>query len=300
MNPPASVNPFALFRQSFQWGGRFTGRELFVVVFSMLLLAVGILFLHILLVAEPGTVSHAALRLSRPAWLILALATIAGAIVRRLHDLGLPAGLALLTLVPYLNVAFFFYVLFAPGIEGAETPRARLSVSSLVAAIAVALGCGVLYALSTPGLKASREGANESAAIGDLRSLASAQVRYQARNGGAFEGRWECLARPADCLPGDSGPRLVDADALRSPKRGYAREFRTGRPAARPPAISATSTSGFAIVARPVSATDGRRTFCTDTSGRICALPGQPAAGVVETTAAPDGVRCAPACIDLR
>lgn len=123
-------------------------------------------------------------------------------------------------------------------------------------------------------------------------------MKYAERNGGVFEGRWECLAQPAACLPGDAGPPLIETDRLHSPRMGYSRELHRGPTAARPPGRSATSIRGFAIVARPESV-DGR-TFCTDTSGRLCSFRQGEGAMPVEVTREYEGVRCATRCLDLR
>jgi type IV pilus assembly protein PilA len=68
---------------------------------------------------------------------------------------------------------------------------------------------GVVAAIAIPGLLRARMAANESAAIGMMRSIASAQAVYAAECGskGSFSPSFEALARPNATKPG-SAPYL--------------------------------------------------------------------------------------------
>lgn len=120
--------------------------------------------------------------------------------------------------------------------------------------------------------------AYESGTIGDIRSVVSAQSAYQSANQGYYDGRLECLAAPAACLPEypEDGPHFLDEEtaSLRT-RRRYAREFVPGTPAETfLGGISPSSVSTFAYLAIPVEVADGtRRAFCGDSSGRICFTP---------------------------
>ena len=70
---------------------------------------------------------------------------------------------------------------------------------------------------------------NESAILGDLRIVISAQAAYAAANAGFYDSRLECLAKPWDCIPGypRSAPAFLDADLASNDyvRRGYRRMF---------------------------------------------------------------------------
>lgn len=132
---------------------------------------------------------------------------------------------------------------------------------------------GIVAAIAIPSFLRARVAANESAAIGDIRAVISAQVQYQTINGGYF-GPIECLAAPGRCLPSYSGETLLPAElAAAVSKQGYKRTFHAG-PAAGgtlPPSVSRSSLMSFAYVAVPLTASQtGVRSFCGDATGRIC------------------------------
>lgn len=134
--------------------------------------------------------------------------------------------------------------------------------------------------LMTPmhGWSGRRPSWNESVAIGDVRTMISAQATYQANNGG-FHDVPECLAGPRRCIPGYPAdaptfiePQLGQATVVR---QGYRRTFYPG-PTAEPSAVrerkaSPTSITSYVYIAVPLSfGRTGSRAFCGDGSGRIC------------------------------
>ena len=137
-------------------------------------------------------------------------------------------------------------------------------------------GVGMISAIAIPSLLRARVSANESATIGDIRTVISAQAAYQSANGGWYDGNLECLAAPfAGCVPSypASGPTFLDSVlAARQPKSGYVRRFEPGRMLAVDPAASSpTSVGEYAYVAAPVNAGQtGVRSFCGDSTGLIC------------------------------
>ncbi len=151
----------------------------------------------------------------------------------------------------------------------------------------VTSGIGVLMmpfalmaAIAIPSLLRARISANESMAIGDIRTMISAQAAYQSANGGHYEGRLACLTTPADgCIPDypATGPTFLDPQLTSlNPKSGYQRRFEVGaRPGDLNPGISSpTSVSSFAYVAVPIQrGKTGARGFCGDGSGIICFTP---------------------------
>jgi len=192
-------------------------------------------------------------------------------------------------------------------------PRAKALLSApspswwreALLAVLVALACwsiaGVVLKLAfghTPRIQAG--------VLSDVTDLRNAQLAYAKANGGAFEGRLECLVKPATCLPWPSGgPLLSDSLARRrilapAPQRTYRFEFAAGpalsaeeRKAAT--ATSMTSVKSFTIVATPVfEPPRAADSYCADGTPRTCLLtgPGELKAGL--------GCPPAPACRDLQ
>jgi hypothetical protein len=143
-----------------------------------------------------------------------------------------------------------------------------------------ASGLGALWAL--PSLAASPSSSAsqhrllcESSAIGDIRSIISAQAAYKFANGGLFDSRLACLQDPAGCIPGypPNGPSFLDARLTSlQPRSGYARSFVPGPPVEDAPAVaSRSSTRSFAYVLAPRGPDPpGMRGFCGDSSGVVC------------------------------
>jgi type IV pilus assembly protein PilA len=134
-----------------------------------------------------------------------------------------------------------------------------------VAAVAVLFGVamiGIIAAIAIPSLLRARIAANEASAIGDLRTVVSAEVTYQSANGGRY-GTLECLARPSACLTGYAGAAFVDPETVGLLKQGYQRRF-------------TLSEDGlhYTFSASPVNpGGTGTRAFCTDETGLICQKP---------------------------
>jgi Zn-dependent protease with chaperone function/type II secretory pathway pseudopilin PulG len=168
----------------------------------------------------------------------------------------------------------------------------------------VVMVIGIVAAIAIPSLLRARVSANESAAIGHVRAFISAQTAYAGSNGGFFESREECLADPSRCIPGYAGPAPLPEPLTRLPRNGYTFTLRPGQVFAEggaPATVSPTSTNGYVIVAEPVrEGQTGVRTFCGDSSGRVCAATGAAAAEVAEALDQEPGVRCARLCASLR
>lgn len=122
----------------------------------------------------------------------------------------------------------------------------------------------------------ARRGAFEAAALGDLRTMVSAQAAYQSANVGWYEGRLSCLGTPWDCIPRypRSGPRFLDPElASGQVKLSYSRKLIAGPKPNRLPAgqASPSSATRYAYTVTPVpGAPQGSRSFCGDASGNIC------------------------------
>jgi type II secretory pathway pseudopilin PulG len=158
---------------------------------------------------------------------------------------------------------------------------------------------GIIAAIAIPSLLRARVSANESATIGDLRTVVSAEMAYGSANGGAYD-TLECLSTPARCIPNypATGPAFVDAETVMATRHGYVRTFHAGPPAPRPgPGMrpsSPSSVSSFAYVAVPVAWNrTGTRGFCADSTGQVCSTRDISESMVV------DGL-CAASCAPLR
>jgi len=127
---------------------------------------------------------------------------------------------------------------------------------------------GIIAAIAIPSLLRARVSANESAAIGDIRTVLSAQAVYHDASGGAY-GSMECLVAPASCISGYNGGPMLDALTAKPVKSGYERRL----------SLDPESQS-FTFVAVPVVPNrTGIRSFCGDATGLICWTHGTDPAG---------------------
>jgi hypothetical protein len=133
---------------------------------------------------------------------------------------------------------------------------------------------GIVAAIAIPSLLRARVSANEAAAIGDVRSVIAAEAAYQSANAGYFD-TIECLARPEQCIPGFRGPAfLSDRLAGRAVAHGYRCRFHPGMTVEPTPVkASRSSLTSFAYVAYPDQpGRTGVRSFCGDSTGRVCSV----------------------------
>jgi uncharacterized membrane protein YhaH (DUF805 family) len=298
------LNPFALLGKCFRFAGRFDRAQFAIAYFADLAIACGLALGLGLLGASGGRESPSVLLLVLMLILTPLIAGIAlGASVRRLHDLGQPGWYVLVSLLPCLGFLFLLYLLVAPGSATAAAPSSSKAVPALLIAVVLAVVAipvlGIVAAIAIPSLLRARVSANEAAAISDIRSVIMAEAAYQSMNGGFYEGRLQCLAKPDDCLSNSTAPPFLDGATLAPTKSGYARELVAG-PAGRdlPPGLSRTSVTSYAFVLHPVTTGQtGVRSFCGDSSGRVCFDPlGR--ATLVDKTG--QDVQCSADCLDLR
>jgi len=205
------------------------------------------------------------------------------------------SGLSFCGLLPILVVVYLVRpgvrLLFSGKPETSFSPQESVLVrrdtgfgsGGTVAVVGVVLGAfllvpvlvaviGIVAAISIPALLRARVSANEAAAKGDARTMVSAQVTYSMSNQGFYEGRIECLVDPATCLPGYSGPAMLDASFTSSIRQGYSRRLIPGPPAPeRQAGSSESSVSSFVFVLEPLTAGQtGSMAYCTDQSGLVC------------------------------
>jgi len=147
---------------------------------------------------------------------------------------------------------------------------------TLIELLIVVAIIGIIAAIAIPSLLRARVSANESATIGDIRTVISGEAAYQSANGGWYD-EISCLNDPTNnCIPSypSNAPTFLDSNiASQASKSGYDRTFEAGPS---PGTIntnisSSTSASSYSYVATPVtSGQTGVRGFAGDSSGVLC------------------------------
>jgi type II secretory pathway pseudopilin PulG len=150
-----------------------------------------------------------------------------------------------------------------------------LAISGIVLSVIALLTLPFAAAIAIPSLLRARVSANESTAIGDIRTVISAEAAYQASNAGKYD-TLQCLAAPSRCIPSypPSGPTFLDSGLTQAEKTGYRRRFHPGPPAdaaGRGTSYSPSSVTAYAYVAEPMHVgKTGVRAFCGDDTGLVC------------------------------
>jgi prepilin-type N-terminal cleavage/methylation domain-containing protein len=147
---------------------------------------------------------------------------------------------------------------------------------TLIELLIVVAIIGIIAAIAIPSLLRARVSANESATIGDIRTVISAEAAYQSANGGWY-GPITCLNNPfVGCIPSypANSPTFLDTSiASLAPKSGYQRSFQPG-PVPAPINTNVTgagSLSSYAYLTSPVNqGQTGVRGFGGDASGVLC------------------------------
>jgi type IV pilus assembly protein PilA len=150
---------------------------------------------------------------------------------------------------------------------------------TLIELLIVVAIIGIIAAIAIPSLLRARVSANESATIGDIRTVISAQAAFQSANGGFYTSSWPCLNGPtaAGCIPSypTNGPTFVDSQiASLGGKSGYSRQVPSVGAAPNP--INSNLTGSTAVVGYVYAATPlnvgqtGVRGFGGDSSGVLC------------------------------
>jgi prepilin-type N-terminal cleavage/methylation domain-containing protein len=146
---------------------------------------------------------------------------------------------------------------------------------SLIELLIVIVIILIIAAIAIPRLLRARVSANEARAIGDTRTVLSAQVAYASANGGWF-GEITCLATPSTCIPqfSEDAPTFLDLNIGEESVvvGGYARAFTGGStPTGLPTSVDPESVDAFCYASTPQSQNiTGVRGFGGDASGVIC------------------------------
>ncbi len=142
---------------------------------------------------------------------------------------------------------------------------------TLIELLIVVAIIGIIAAIAIPSLLRARIAANETAAVGDVRAVISAEHTYAASNSANY-GNISCLGTPTACGFGAGTLPFIDSGiANQGAKAGYARSFAPGPAGAGAPDPGILT---FVYAATPVTVGQtGTRGFAGDNSGMICMDP---------------------------
>jgi prepilin-type N-terminal cleavage/methylation domain-containing protein len=164
---------------------------------------------------------------------------------------------------------------------------------TLIELLIVVAIIGIIAAIAIPSLLRARISANESATIGDVRTVISAEAAYQSAASG-FYGNLSCLSVPGPCITGYNGPTFLDGTIgvdTAVQKSGYSRLPVYDTAIVVPGLNNAHGT--YCYEASPITAqTTGVRAFGGDASGVVgntntSATTCCNAAGTLNTTSCP-------------
>ena len=147
-------------------------------------------------------------------------------------------------------------------------------IAVAAAGLVLVMVLGIIAAIAIPSLLRARIAANESMAIGNLRTVISAEAAYQSTNGGFYDVP-ACLYTPAECLGANApGVSFLDTTSLvfDAPKSGYVLQFHAGAAPTGASVVSPSSLESYAVTAEPASPQGGVRRFCGDARGILCVM----------------------------
>jgi prepilin-type N-terminal cleavage/methylation domain-containing protein len=146
--------------------------------------------------------------------------------------------------------------------------RRRSTGFTLIELLIVVAIIGIIAAIAIPSLLRARVSANESATIGDIRTVVSAEAAYHAASGGYY-GTLPCMVVPSGsgCIPNypPNAPTFLDSQiGSAAPKSGYGRTMDES-------AALANGLACYVYSATPLNpGQTGVRGLAADCSGVIC------------------------------
>ena len=157
------------------------------------------------------------------------------------------------------------------------------SLIELLIVVAIIL---IIAAIAIPSLMRARIAANESAMVGDIRTVISAEAMFQSA-AGHYGNLSACLNTPNSCWPAAGSIAMVDTVlATRATKNGFTPQFHDGPTTAPMPPTGSNLIEGYDYGGTPaVIGRTGYKGFAGDASAVICysADGSYPAAGGILT-----------------
>ena len=132
----------------------------------------------------------------------------------------------------------------------------------------------IIAAIAIPNLLRSRMAANESSAVGSIRTMNTAAITYSSTYGNGFPPSLAAIGTTGTGAATCANASLLDTVLTLGTKSGYLFGLQPGVVAANVTPPNGCTTGGFAdgyvVTAQPVTTgTTGQRSFCSDASGVI-------------------------------
>jgi type IV pilus assembly protein PilA len=145
------------------------------------------------------------------------------------------------------------------------------SLIELLIVVAIIL---IIAAIAIPNLLRSRMAANESSAVGSVRTMNTAAITFNSTYGDGFPPNITSIGTVVGTALSCQNAELIDSVLTTGSKSGYTFALIAGTvvvPAASVPAgCVAGFTDGYVVTAQPQTVgTTGQRAFCSDASGVI-------------------------------
>jgi hypothetical protein len=146
--------------------------------------------------------------------------------------------------------------------------------------VLAALGAALPAASQEEKLDAETLRVRDRMVLLDVRTVLMAARQFAGRNGGYF-GELLCLTAPESCRPDfskEEGPLLDPTHDWLATRLGYVRKFHPGPPVDEETRLRAGAAAGslksFAFTVTPETpGKTGLRSFCGDSTGKVCAVP---------------------------
>ena len=158
------------------------------------------------------------------------------------------------------------------------------SLIELLIVVAIIL---IIAAIAIPNLLRAKIAANQSAAVGSLRTISSAEETFSSTYSDGFTLTLAQLGGAAGGATNCAAAHLIDEVLGQDPatKGGYQYVFANNGVAALAvgfPAACGSGDTGFSVTAAPVSLSTGTAAYCIDESGVIRVDSSGAAGGVLE------------------